>query len=231
VSAPEDPRSRGCALVTGGTRGIGAAVAERLRSDGWNVATASRTGGDVTLDVADSDAVRVAFGEIEERHGPVLVLINNAGIREDGLAVRMTDSAWQHVISTNLTGAFNCTRQALTSMMGARWGRIVNISSVVAERGNPGQANYAAAKAGMLGLTRTIAREMARRGITCNAVTPGLIETDMTSEGVADELISQIPAGRAGQPRDVAAVVSFLCSDEASYVNGATLAVDGGLGA
>jgi 3-oxoacyl-[acyl-carrier protein] reductase len=134
-------------------------------------------------------------------------------------------------VRTNLGGAFNCTRQALPSMLAARWGRIVNVSSVVAERGNPGQANYAASKAGMLGLTRTVAREMARKGITCNAVTPGLIDTEMTAEGVSEQLLDSVPAGRAGQPQEVAATVAFLCSSDAAYVNGATIAVDGALGA
>jgi NAD(P)-dependent dehydrogenase (short-subunit alcohol dehydrogenase family) len=134
------------------------------------------------------------------------------------------------VIDTNLSGAFHCTRAALNSMLRARWGRIVNVSSVVAERGNPGQANYAAAKAGMLGLTRTIAREMARKGVTCNAVTPGVIDTDMTTD-VADGLLEAVPAGRIGRPEEVAACVAFLCSEDAAYVNGAVLAVDGALAA
>jgi 3-oxoacyl-[acyl-carrier protein] reductase len=227
----EDPRQRGCALVTGGSRGIGAAVSQRLQSDGWRVATLSRSSGDVRADVGDPQAVAAAFEAVQERFGPVLVLVNNAGIREDGLAIRMSDDAWDSVLTTNLSGAFHCTRSALPSMMAARWGRIVNVSSVVAERGNSGQANYAASKAGMLGLTRTIAREMARRGITCNAVTPGLIETDMTAEGVSEQLLSSVPAGRFGQPHEVAATVAFLCSAEAAYVNGATISVDGALGA
>jgi 3-oxoacyl-[acyl-carrier protein] reductase len=226
-----DPRQRGCALVTGGSRGIGAAVSQRLGDDGWRVATLSRSGGDVQADVGDPQAVAAAFETVQERFGPVLVLVNNAGIREDGLAIRMSDEAWDSVLTTNLSGAFHCTRSALPSMMAARWGRIVNVSSVVAERGNSGQANYAASKAGMLGLTRTIAREMARRGITCNAVTPGLIETDMTTEGVSEQLLSAVPAGRFGQPHEVAATVAFLCSPEAAYVNGATISVDGALGA
>jgi len=220
----------GCALVTGGHRGIGAAVAERLRADGWTVATLGRSGGDVRADVGDARAVHAAFEEVEGRHGPVLVLVNNAGQRRDTLAIRMGDDDWGDVLDTNLTGAFHCTRRALRPMLRARWGRIVNVSSVVAENANPGQANYAAAKAGMLALTRTIAREMAAKGITCNAVTPGLIDTEMVAD-VAERLVQAVPAGRAGRPEEVAAAVAFLCSDEAAYVNGATLRIDGALAA
>lgn len=220
----------GVALVTGGGRGIGKAIADRLADDGLTVVTLGRTSGDVQADVGDPASVESAFAQVRERYGPVLVLVNNAGQRQDGLAIRMRSDQWESVIDTNLNGAFHCIRRGLDDMLGARWGRIVNISSVVAERANPGQANYGAAKAGMLSLTRTIAREMGRKGITCNAVTPGVIETEMTTD-VADKLLAGVPAGRIGRPEEVAHAVSFLCSDGAAYVNGATLAVDGGLGA
>ena len=217
-------------MVTGGTRGIGAAVVTRLRADGWDAVALGRTGGDVQADVGNPEAVAAAFDEIEAQRGPVLVLVNNAGLRRDGLTIRMAPEDWQAVIETNLSGAFHCTRRALGSMLKARWGRIVNVSSVAAVHANPGQANYAASKAGLLALTGTVAREMARKGITCNAVTPGVVETDMTAD-IVDELLPLVPAGRVGQPEDVAAAISFLCSEEAAYVNGATLAVDGALAA
>jgi 3-oxoacyl-[acyl-carrier protein] reductase len=220
----------GCAVVTGGTRGIGAAVVERLRADCWDAVALGRTGGDVQADVGDPDAVAAAFDEIEAQHGPVLVLVNNAGQRRDGLTIRMSAEDWQAVIDTNLSGAFHCTRRALGSMLKARWGRIVNVSSVTAVHANPGQANYAASKAGLLAFTGTVAREMARKGITCNAVTPGVVQTDMTAD-IVDDLLPLVPAGRVGQPEDVAAAIAFLCSEEAAYVNGATLAVDGALAA
>jgi 3-oxoacyl-[acyl-carrier protein] reductase len=220
----------GCAVVTGGARGIGAAVVARLRADGWDAVALGRTGGDVQADVADPDAVAAAFDEIEGQRGPVLVLVNNAGQRRDALTIRMSPEDWRAVIDTNLSGAFHCTRRALGSMLKARWGRIVNVSSVAAVHANPGQANYAASKAGLLALTGTVAREMARKGITCNAVTPGVVETDMTAD-IVDDLLPLVPAGRVGQPEDVAAAIAFLCSEEAAYVNGATLAVDGALAA
>ena len=224
------PPENAVALVTGGSRGIGAAIATRLAEDGYKVVTLGRTSGDVQADIGDPESVQAAFDEVRSEHGPICVLVNNAGERRDGLAIRMSAEDWNAVVNTNLNGAFYCTRRALDDMLKARWGRIVNVSSVVALHANPGQSNYGAAKAGMLSLTRTIAREMARKGITCNAVTPGVIETDMTTD-VVDKLVAGVPAGRVGQPEEVAHAVSFLCSEGAGYVNGATLAVDGAMAA
>jgi NAD(P)-dependent dehydrogenase (short-subunit alcohol dehydrogenase family) len=227
MSAPEGA----VALVTGGTRGIGASIAQRLRADGYKVATLGRSGGDVQADVSDPASVQAAFDAVREQLGPVLILVNNAGVTADGLAIRMPDDDWTSVIDTNLTGAFNCTKRGLEDMLKARWGRIVNVSSVSAERANSGQANYAASKAGLLGFTRVVAKEMGKRNITANAVTPGFIATDMTADLPQKEIAAAIPAARVGQPEEVAAAVAFLVSDDAAYVNGATLAVDGGLGA
>jgi 3-oxoacyl-[acyl-carrier protein] reductase len=218
-------------LVTGGTRGIGASIAERLKADGHQVATLGRSGGDVQADVSDPESVQAAFDEVRETLGPVLILVNNAGVTADGLAIRMPDDDWTSVIDTNLTGAFNCTKRGLEDMLKARWGRIVNVSSVSAQRANSGQANYAASKAGLLGFTRVVAKEMGKRNITANAVTPGFIDTDMTADLPQAEIAAHIPAARVGRPEEVAAAVAFLVSDDAAYVNGATLAVDGGLGA
>jgi 3-oxoacyl-[acyl-carrier protein] reductase len=229
MSTPEGDAK--VALVTGGTRGIGASIAERLKADGYKVATLGRSGGDVQADVSDPASVQAAFDAVRENLGPVLILVNNAGVTADGLAIRMPDDDWTSVIDTNLTGAFNCTKRGLEDMLKARWGRIVNVSSVSAQRANSGQANYAASKAGLLGFTRVVAKEMGKRNITANAVTPGFIATDMTADLPQKEIAAAIPAARVGQPEEVAAAVAFLVSDDAAYVNGATLAVDGGLGA
>lgn len=239
----------GCALVTGGSRGIGAAIARALASDGWPVGVnyrsdregaegvaeaIERDGGRAVVvgaDVTDPGAAEELFKALEAAfEQPVLALVNNAGISRDDLAPTLTDDDWSAVLDTDLTAAFRLTRRALKTMLRARAGRIVNISSVVGLRANPGQANYAAAKAGLLAFTKTVAVEVARRGITVNAVAPGWIETDMT-EGVSKELLAAVPARRAGTPEEVAACVRFLVSDEASYVTGAVLSVDGGLAA
>src|SRR3954452_113730 len=168
----------GCAVVTRGARGVRAAAAGRMRADGWTTATLGRS----TCDVRDPEQVRAAFEAIEAEHGPVLVLVNNAGVRDHGLPFRMSHDQCRSVLDPTLDGAFHCTKRALDSTLGARWGRIVNVSSVVALRAKPRQAHYAASKAGLVGFTKVVAREMARRGITCTAITPGVIETDMTTD-------------------------------------------------
>jgi 3-oxoacyl-[acyl-carrier protein] reductase len=240
---------QGCALVTGASRGIGAATARALALDGWPVAinyrsgrgAAERVAGEISDaggravalqgDVADRSTPDALFTAAEEQLGePVLALVNNAGVARDDLVASLGDAEWDEVIDTDLSAAFRMTRRALRPMLRARRGRIVNISSVSGLRANPGQANYAAAKAGLIALTRTVAVEVARRGITVNAVAPGWIETDMTAE-VSRDLLSAVPARRAGTPEEVAACVRFLCSGEAGYVTGAVLSVDGGLAA
>ena len=180
-------------------------------------------------DVSDRAAADALFEALEQQFGPVLVLVNNAGVRADGLAPMIDDDDWDTVIDTNLSAAFRLTRRALKPMVRNRYGRVVNIASIVgAVKGNAGQANYAASKAGLVAMTRTVAAEVARRGVTVNAVAPGLVETDMT-EGIADDLLELVPARQPGTPEDVAECVRFLASDGAAYVNGVCLTVDGGL--
>jgi len=238
----------GAALVTGASRGIGAAVAAFLAAEGWPVGVSYRSDADAAAavvegiearggramalagDVAESETAESLLGALEERFGPVLVLVNNAGVRADGLTPTIRDEEWDRVLETNLTGTFRLTRRALRPMLKARFGRIVNVASIVGPRANPGQANYAASKAGVIGMTRTVAAEVARRGVTVNAVAPGLVDTDMT-EALSSDLLEAVPARRAGTPEEVAACVRFLASEEAAYVTGATLTVDGGLSA
>jgi 3-oxoacyl-[acyl-carrier protein] reductase len=236
----------GCALVTGASRGIGAAIARVLAEDGWPVGVNYRSdkegaervvkeiedaGGKaiaVQADISESDAADGLFKKLEDEYGPVLVLVNNAGMRADGLSPQIDDEAWDKVLETNLSGAFRTTRRALRPMMKEKFGRIVNIASIIGQRANPGQANYAASKAGLVAMTKTVAAEVARRKITVNAVAPGLVETDMT-EDLGDDLLKAVPARRAGTAEEVAACVRFLASEEAGYVTGSTLTVDGGL--
>ncbi|HEX4537361.1 MAG TPA: 3-oxoacyl-[acyl-carrier-protein] reductase [Candidatus Acidoferrum sp.] len=237
------------ALVTGASQGIGWDIAQALVVAGAKVAVAARTeeklallvgeiqtaGGDaiaVKMDVADAEQVKAGFKQVIDKFGRLDILVNNAAITRDGLAVRMKTDDWDAVIRTNLTGAHLCIQQALGTMMRARAGRIINVSSVVAQMGNAGQANYVAAKAGLIGLTKAIAMEIASRNITVNAVAPGFIDTPMTSvlsDKVKEELKARIPLGRLGVPRDVAASIVFLASDEAAYITGHVLDVNGGM--
>jgi len=238
----------GCALVTGASRGIGAAIACALAAEGWPIgvnfkgdeSSAGQTvkriedaGGRalaVRADVTAPEQIKQLFDTVEAAFGHVLVLVNNAGMRADDLAVSMQDSDWDQVIATNLSSAFRVTRRGLRGMIRARFGRVINIASIVGPRANAGQSNYAAAKGGLIAMTRTIAVEVARRGVTVNAIAPGLIETDLAS-GLDGKLLAAVPARRAGTPEDVAACARFLASEQAGYVTGSTLTVDGGLGA
>jgi 3-oxoacyl-[acyl-carrier protein] reductase len=235
------------ALVTGASKGIGAAIARALASDGWLVAVNYRSdeaGAKATVEAIEKAGGRAIalqgdvangtpdelFERAEAELGPVLALVNNAGVTADGLAIQLGDEDWDRVIGTNLTAAFRLTRRAMRPMIRARYGRIVNVASVVGPRANAGQANYAAAKAGLIGMTKTVAAEVARRGVTVNAVAPGFIETDMTKD-LPEAVLEAIPARRVGSPDDVGAAVRFLASDDAGYVTGTTLFVDGGMSA
>jgi 3-oxoacyl-[acyl-carrier protein] reductase len=251
------PQTVGCALVTGASRGIGAATARALAADGWAVGINFRSDRDgaesvagsigeaggtalaLGADVADAEAADGMLARLTDELGPVLVLVNNAGMTADNLSMRLSDEEWTRVIDVNLTGAFRLTRAALGPMMRQRFGRVINVSSVVGLRANPGQANYAASKAGLIAFTRTVAAEVARRGVTVNAVAPGLIETELTREFTGDgteensssALLDAIPARRTGTPEEVAACIRFLVSEEAGYVTGTVLPIDGGMSA
>ena len=237
------------ALVTGASQGIGEAIAKQLAAQGATVVCAARTlrklqevadaitgkGGKadvVVADLSDTVSIRAAVATTIERHGALHILVNNAGITRDKLLIQMKEEDWDAVIDTNLKGAWTAIQAATKPMMKQRWGRIINIASVVGQTGNPGQANYVAAKAGLIGLTKSVARELASRNVTANAVTPGYIETAMTaglSEEVKSEFTKQIPLGRLGTAADIASAVVFLASDEAGYITGQVLSVNGGM--
>ena len=237
------------AFVTGASRGIGRAIALRLCRAGFDIVVASpevenneAVAGEIRacnaeamaldLDVTSPESVKEGFAKALKDKTRIDVLVNNAGIARDGLAVRMKPSDWQLVLKVNLEGAFLCSQQALPGMMRNRWGRIVNISSVVGQAGSVGQVNYAASKAGLIGLTKALAQEMGSRGITVNAIAPGYIDTDMTKslpEELKQKMLATVPLGRMGTPEDIAGAVKFLVSDEASYITGHVLAVNGGM--
>lgn len=235
ATAPE-PRS---VLVTGGNRGIGRAIAEAFLAQGDKVAVTTRSGGapdgalDVRCDITDPAAVDAAFAEVEAAHGPVEVLVANAGITADTLVLRMSEEDWSSVIDTNLTGSFRLAKRASKGMLRLRRGRIIFISSVVGLLGSPGQVNYAASKAGLVGMARSLARELGSRGITANVVAPGFVDTDMTAV-LSDEqrasIKTQVPLGRYADPGEVASAVTWLAGEGAAYVTGAVIPVDGGLG-
>jgi 3-oxoacyl-[acyl-carrier protein] reductase len=238
------------ALVTGGGRGIGRAIAARLAKGSAKVAISYRAndaaaeetanlvrgaGAECELfkgDVATPKDVEVLVNGIGEAFGPVEILVNNAGTTRDNILLRMKDAEFDEVLATNLKGTYLCTRAVLRGMVRARWGRIVNVSSVVGLLGNAGQANYAASKAGIIGFTKSVAREVAGRGITANAVAPGYVETELTGslpESIKEQILGQVPVGRFGELEEVAEVVAFLASDSAAYITGQTIAVDGGM--
>ena len=242
-----DPRDR-VAFVTGASRGIGRAVAVRLAAAGVAVAACARedhvrgvvdeivaAGGRaeaLSADVTSADSLKAAVRATLDRFGRIDILVNNAGIARDQLLMRMKAEEWDAVIATNLTAVFTCTQAVLRPMLRQRWGRVINVGSVVGQTGNPGQANYAASKAGLIGFSKALAHEVAARGITVNVVAPGFIETDMTAalgEGAREALAARIPAGRLGRPEDVAAAVCYLAADEASYITGQVIGVNGGM--
>jgi 3-oxoacyl-[acyl-carrier protein] reductase len=235
------------ALVTGGSRGIGRSICEQLAREGARVAVVARDGGRAAdaaselpgtghqgyaCDVVDPAAVDTLVKQVEQELGPIDILVNNAGVTADNLLVRIDDAAWDRVLDTNLKGAFNLIRAAARGMMRRRKGRIINITSIVGLTGNKGQANYSASKAGLIGLTKSVAKELASRSILCNAVAPGFIETEMTAalgEDARNALMQQIALGRLGTGDDVAAVVRFLAGPDASYITGQVIVVDGGM--
>jgi 3-oxoacyl-[acyl-carrier protein] reductase len=231
-----EPRS---VLVTGGNRGIGRAIVEAFLAQGDHVAATTRSGGapegalDLRCDVTDPDAVEAAFKAAEEAHGPVEVLVANAGITNDTLLLRMSEDDWSSVLETNLTGSYRLAKRAAKGMLRLRRGRLIFISSVVGLLGSPGQANYAASKAGLVGMARSLARELGSRSITANVVAPGYVETDMTAvltEEQSQAVKAQVPLARYAEPAEVAAAVTWLAGDGAAYVTGAVIPVDGGLG-